>query len=302
MFSINKKMGEQGFRWFVGLVEDNTKDDKKLGGCKVRAFGIHDDLATERLPDAIVMMPTTSGSYKGIGDTPTLIAGSFVFGFFLDGEEKKYPMILGTIPYVPSDDEKLNSIPFLARGKQTVINKKIGPEPESSYKAEYPYNRAIVTRAGHVIEIDDTPDNDRLHVRHSSGTYVEINKDGRMIIKTVDDSFDIVGKDKNVYIEGDANIEVKGDISCVANGTIKIVSGTNLVLGAAGIIDINGVLGINFNCGTGIAAQAPGGLVMTEGSITTVGALSSAAGADGTFSTPSGGTVHVSKGIVTKIS
>lgn len=302
MFSINRKMGEQGFRWFIGLVEDNTVDTKKLGGCKVRAFGVHDELPTERLPDAIVMMPTTSGSFQGVGDTPTLIAGSFVFGFFLDGEEKKYPMILGTIPYVPSDDEKLSSIPFLARGKQTVVNKKIGPEPESSYKAEYPYNRAIVTRAGHIIEIDDTPDNDRLHVRHSSGTYVEINKDGRMIIKTVDDSFDIVGKDKNIYVEGDANIEVKGDISCTSNGTTKILSEGNLVLGSAGRVDINGVMGVNISSGTGIAAQAPGGLIMTEGSITTVGAISSATGATGTFSTPSGMTVHVNKGVVTKIS
>lgn len=301
MFSINRKMGEQGFRWFVGLVEDNTKDDKKLGGCKIRAFGIHDELPTERLPDAIVMMPTTSGSFQGIGDTPTLIAGSFVFGFFLDGDAKKYPMILGTIPYIPSDDEKLSSIPFLARGKQTVVNEKIGPEPESSYKAEYPYNRAIVTRAGHVIEIDDTPDNERLHVRHSSGSYVEINKDGRMIIKSVNDSFDIVGKDKNVHIEGNATVYVKGDMEATIKGKASISSEGNLILGSTGRVEINGVLGVNISSGTGIAVQAPGGMVMTEGSFTTVGAISSATGATDTFRTPSGLIVDVNKGIITKI-
>lgn len=302
MFGINRKLGEQGFRWFVGLIEDNSADGMQLGGCKVRAFGIHDELPTERLPDAIVMMPTTSGSFHGVGDTPSLIAGSFVFGFFLDGEEKKYPMIIGTIPYMPGDDEKLNSIPFLARGKQTVVNKKVGPEPESSYAAKYPYNRAIVTRAGHVIEIDDTPDNERLHIRHSKGTYVEINKDGRMIVKTVDDSFDIIGKDKNIYIEGDANIQVKGNLDASVEGRATLVSEGNLLLGSAGRVDISGVMGVNINSGTGIAAQAPGGLVMTEGSITTVGAISSATGATGTFTTPSGMTVHISKGIVTKIS
>jgi len=295
------KMGQQGFRWFVGIVEDNTTDAMKLGGVKVRAFGIHEDLATDRLPDAIVMMPTTSGSFQGIGDTPGLLAGSFVFGFFLDGEDKQYPMIVGTIPYLPGDEDKNSSIPFLAREKQTVVNKKVGNEPESSYAAKYPYNRAIVTRAGHIIEIDDTPDNERLHIRHSKGTYVEINKDGRMILKTVDDSFEIVGKNKNVYIEGNANIHVKGNLDSIVEGKSTITSAGNMILSSAGKIDINGVMGVNINSGTSINIQSPGGLVQTEGSFTTIGTVSMATGATGTFSSPSGKTIHVNKGIVTKI-
>lgn len=300
MFGVNSRLGEQGFRWFVGLVEDNTTDTKKLGGCKVRVFGVHDDLATERLPDAIVMLPTTSGSFKGIGDTPSLIAGSFVFGFFLDGEEKKYPMIIGTMPYEP-DDEKSNSIPFLARGKQTVVNTKIGPEPDSSYAAQYPYNRVINTRAGHIVEIDDTPDNERLHIRHSKGSYVEINKDGRIIIKSVDDSFEIVGKDKNVYVEGNATVHVKGNLETTVEGEMIIASTGNMTLASEGSISINGATGISTNSGTGIAAQAPGGLVLTQGSITTVGSISCASGASDVFTVENGKTVHVSKGIITQI-
>lgn len=295
------KMGQQGFRWFVGIVEDNTTDKMKLGGVKVRAFGIHEDLPTERLPDAIVMMPTTSGSFQGIGDTPGLLAGSFVWGFFLDGEDKQYPMIVGTIPYMPGDEEKNNSVPFLAREKQTVVNKKVGNEPESSYGAKYPYNRAIVTRAGHIIEIDDTPDNERLHIRHSKGTYVEINKDGRMILKTVDDSFEIVGKNKNVYIEGNANIHVKGNMNSIVEGTTKITSEGDMLLGSAGKVTISGVLGVNISSGTSINVKSPGGIVQTEGSFTTIGTVSMATGATGTFSSPSGKTIHVNKGIVTKI-
>lgn len=295
------KMGQQGFRWFVGIVEDNTTDKMKLGGVKVRAFGIHEGLPTERLPDAIVMMPTTSGSFQGIGDTPGLLAGSFVWGFFLDGEDKQYPMIVGTIPYMPGDEEKNNSVPFLAREKQTVVNKKVGNEPESSYGAKYPYNRAIVTRAGHIIEIDDTPDNERLHIRHSKGTYVEINKDGRMILKTVDDSFEIVGKNKNVYIEGNANIHVKGNMNSIVEGTTKITSEGDMLLGSAGKVTISGVLGVNISSGTSINVKSPGGIVQTEGSFTTIGTVSMATGATGTFSSPSGKTIHVNKGIVTKI-
>lgn len=294
-------MGQQGFRWFVGVVEDNESDKRKLGGVRVRAFGIHEDLATERLPEAIVMMPTTSGSFRGIGDTPGLLAGSFVFGFFLDGEAKKYPMIVGTIPYLPGEDAANSSLPFLAREKQTIVNNKVGPEPESSYAAKYPYNRAIVTRAGHVIEIDDTPDNERLHIRHSKGSYVEINKDGRMILKAVDDSFEIVGKNKNVYIEGNANIHVKGNLDSIVEGKTTITGAGDIVLASGGKIDINGVMGVNINSGSSINIQSPGGVVQTEGSFTTIGTVSMATGASGTFSSPSGKTIHVNKGIVTKI-
>jgi hypothetical protein len=295
-------MGQQGFRWFLGIVEDNTTDDMKLGGVKVRAFGIHENVETERLPDAIVMMPTTSGSFQGIGDTPGLLAGSYVFGFFLDGEEKRYPMILGTIPYLPGEDENKHSVPFLAREKQTVVNNKVGPEPDSSYAAKYPYNRAIVTRAGHIVEIDDTPDNERIHVRHSKGSYVEINKDGRVIIKSVDDSFEIVGKDKNIFVKGDANIKVEGDLTAEVKGNTDLSNEGSISLSSSGRIDINGTLGVNISSGSSINIQSPGGVVQTEGSYTTLGTVSMGTGASGTFSTPSGMTVHVNKGIVTKIS
>jgi hypothetical protein len=295
------KMGQQGFYWFVGIIEDNTTDSMKLGGCKVRVIGVHEELPTERLPDAVVMMPTTSGSFQGIGDTPGLLAGSFVFGFFLDGSAKRYPMIMGTIPFLPGENENNHSIPSLAREIQTVVNNKIGPEPDSSYAARYPYNRAIVTRAGHIVEIDDTPDNERIHVRHSKGSYVEINKDGRIIIKSVDDSFEIVGKDKTVYIEGNANLQVKGNLESIVEGDTIITGEGDIVLASEGTISINGLKGVNINTGTGIAAQCPGGLVMTEGSITTVGAISSAIGASGVFTADNGMTVHVAKGIITQI-
>jgi hypothetical protein len=295
------KMGQQGFYWFTGIVEDNTTDELKLGGCKVRVFGVHEDLPTERLPDAILMMPTTSGSFQGIGDTPGLLAGSFVFGFFLDGDAKKYPMIMGTIPYFAEVNENNHSVPSLAREIQSVVNTKIGNEPDSSYAARYPYNRAIVTRSGHIIEIDDTPDNERLHVRHSKGSYVEINKDGRMIIKSVDDSFEIVGKDKNIHIEGNANIKVKGNMNSIVDGKTTITGKNDIVLASEGKVSINGVLGVDISAGTSINIESPGGLIQTEGSFTTIGTVSMATGVTDTFSTPSGKTVHVNKGVVTKI-
>jgi hypothetical protein len=74
-----------------------------------------------------------------------------------------------------------------------------------------------------------------------------------------------------------------------------------MVLASSGVIDINGAGGVNINSGTGITVQSPGGMIMAEGSFTTVGAISSASGDSGVITALNGKTVHVSKGIITQI-
>ncbi|NIR48475.1 hypothetical protein GWN42_03820, partial [candidate division KSB1 bacterium] len=60
-------------------------------------------------------------------------------------------------------------------------------------------------------EIDDTTGAERIHIYHKSGSYEEINKDGRWVRKVVDDDYEIVMKDKKVYVKGDVTIEVDGN-------------------------------------------------------------------------------------------
>jgi Gp5 N-terminal OB domain len=100
-------MGFDGFIWFQGVVEDRY-DPLKLGRVRVRCLGIHTDdlhkIPTESLPWAHVMMPITSASMSGIGQSPTgLVDGTWVFGFFRDGESCQEPVIIGSIPGVPEE-------------------------------------------------------------------------------------------------------------------------------------------------------------------------------------------------------
>jgi len=99
-------MGKDGFQWFVGVVEDR-QDPKHLGRVRVRCLGYHTEdlvkLPTTDLPWAHPMNPITSATVSGVGQTPLgVVEGTWVVGFFTD-IDKQQPMIMGTLPGVPSN-------------------------------------------------------------------------------------------------------------------------------------------------------------------------------------------------------
>ena len=102
----NQYLGLNGFVWFFGVVED-ILDPLKLGRVKVRCYEWHTAnrgaIPTSSLPWAQVVMPANNASISGVGTSPNgLKQGSWVIGFFLDGEEGQRPMIFGSIPGIPS--------------------------------------------------------------------------------------------------------------------------------------------------------------------------------------------------------
>ena len=98
-------MGQNGFQWFVGVVEDR-QDPKRLGRVRVRCLGHHTEdniqLPTTDLPWAHPMNPITSATVSGVGQTPLgVVEGTWVVGFFQDGAEAQQPIIMGTLPGIP---------------------------------------------------------------------------------------------------------------------------------------------------------------------------------------------------------
>ena len=99
-------MGKDGFVWFVGVVEDRL-DPKHLGRLRVRALGYHTEnlnkLPTSDLPWCHVMNPITSATVSGVGQSPLgAVEGTWVIGFFRDGSAAQEPVIIGTLPGIPS--------------------------------------------------------------------------------------------------------------------------------------------------------------------------------------------------------
>lgn len=89
----------------------------------------------------------------------------------------------------------------------------------------YPYNKVTETEAGHVVEVDDTPDNLRIHQFHKSGTFEEIYNDGTRNVKIIGDDYEIVISNKNVYIKGNMNLTVDGDMNHLVKGNYNLEVG-----------------------------------------------------------------------------
>ena len=127
-------------------------------------------------------------------------------------------------------------------------------QPESAFKGEYPYNKVTQTESGHVIEIDDTPGAERLHIYHRSGTFVEIDANGSMVKRAAGSTYEIIDRNGkisiagqadisingacNIFVGNDANIEVEGDTNITCHNDITAQAGGVLNLSAAEEINI----------------------------------------------------------------
>lgn len=223
--------GEDTF--FIGIVDD-IDDPLELGRVKVRIINQNDNdtpTAKEDLQWCTVGMPLTSASLNGIGTSPTwLQVGSYVMGTYLDKKTKRQPFLQFTFNKIPGNDINKHDVSKLARAENIIDKDLIGPEPAPAYDAKYPYNKVISTPGGHVIEIDDTPEAERIHIFHKSGSYVEIDHTGRMVKKVVGDDYQILANNSEIHIEGKLNVYIKGNATLKIDGNYSAdVAGTYTV-------------------------------------------------------------------------
>lgn len=243
------EIGPEGFFWWFGIVEDRD-DPSKLGRVRVRVHNFHGDKVktpTADLQWASVIVSSTSASYKQTGISPNgLMVGSTVFGFFADGNNGQMPVVLGSLHGIPENNVSNHDVSNLVRENNSLNKNIVSPEPESAYAASYPYNKVFSSESGHVIEIDDSPSRERIHVYHKAGSYIEINSEGRRVTKIVNDDIEVIIKDKTVSIQGNCKLEIKGNYDIKVNGQMNIDVSQDL--------KINGKT-INLNNGSSGAAR-----------------------------------------------
>ena len=319
-------MGKDGFQWFVGVVEDRN-DPKTLGRVRVRCLGYHTEdlikLPTSDLPWAHPMNPITSATVSGIGQTPLgVVEGTWVVGFFTDGPTAQQPVIMGTLPGVPSNlptqvkadgkgvfngkgfqdylygaypkytetdvnrlavNEKIESEGFseesnphstltqrratrdLAIGTAMIdgVVDGVAPfpgdldndikgqwnQPEIPYNATYPRNHVFESESGHLREIDDTLDNERIHERHMSGTGYEIDSNGNKVTKVVSDNYNIISNDDYCHIIGNSRHTIDKGLRVRVNSKGEAGNNYNIEVGQGSNVNVE-VNGGNINLTT----------------------------------------------------
>lgn len=109
-------------------------------------------------------------------------------------------------------------------------------EPEDSFnedtQPEYPFNNVTQTESGHIFELDDTRDRERIKLMHRSGTFIEMNPDGSEVHKVFGDGYEITVKNKQILIEGKCSVTIKGDsiVEIQGNKTEQINGDYNLLI------------------------------------------------------------------------
>ena len=111
--------------------------------------------------------PTTPREARGKFGTPAI---EYAKG--IHGQKNKNWLSIGPVTgYKKAKLEVLrDQPPPLGTGK--IIGQGPGtwkePRPDSLYGAVYPYNHVHLSESGHLTEVDDTPNNERLHRYHLS--------------------------------------------------------------------------------------------------------------------------------------
>lgn len=213
-------------RWFIGTVV-SLSDPTTMGRIKVRVIGVHNTSAVitdDQLPWAQTVIPINEGGTNEIGNALGIQVGARVFGIFLDGASSQLPLVLGSMPKYEDATEGDRSTPRLSRGINTITKTpdEINGEPQSPYAAVYPNNKVTQTPSGHVIEIDDTTDAERIHIYHKSGSFVEFHPNGDVVTQHKN-GFKLTTGDEKIHITGKLEITVDDDITIKSTkGNIKI--------------------------------------------------------------------------------
>lgn len=123
-------------------------------------------------------------------------------------------------------------------------------------KQEYQYSTPFVTPSGHEFTFYDTPENERLVIKHTSGSHIEFKADGAVFIKSVKDihthsganssaSGVAMGADNTTTnrIDTDYTWEVGGrlrikcsELDFEIGSTGRIIAGTDLITTANNVV------------------------------------------------------------------
>ena len=122
-------------------------------------------------------------------------------------------------------------IPTLTQKRNYSLSSEIPEEVAQSQldrgegRSRYPYNQVWETAGGHIIELDDTRQNERILIKHATGAGIEIKPDGTVFISSVNDVHLSTKNDLHAVVEGNANWTYNGDLNVRVAGDYNLEAG-----------------------------------------------------------------------------
>ena len=262
-----------------------------------KVSGDIDGIETENLVWSEPALPITEGSQSGFGAFSIPLKGAHVFLFFENGNPLS-PRYFASSPGVPQTksstkegfndpegvyptEHRLKETDYhrLMRGEteETIVKDKeeklktgievaggeTWDEPSPMYAAEYPHNIVLATHGGVQIEVDSTPNQQRVHIYHPSNTYIEIGPKGDMVIRNDGGKYDIVmqdqktnidcsewhtvGKSRKIKVGIDEIKEVGGNKSLEVDGNYEIKVTGDLIFTVGGNVSVKGSQRVGIN-------------------------------------------------------
>lgn len=159
------------------------------------------------------------------------------------------------------DNSRLKDV-RIAGGKETW------DQPPVPYNAQYPYNQVFETESGHIVEFDDTPENERIHFYHKKGTFTEIDCNGTQVTRIVGDGYTILDRNGyvsvsgnvNITVEGNANVCVKNDLNLEVNGNLNAAITGNANWNVEGAWNVAAYGGASYKAHTGFGIVTKGNI------------------------------------------
>jgi hypothetical protein len=98
----------------------------------------------------------------------------------------------------------------------------------------FPFNQANTTPSGHSFEIDDTPGNERVLIKHHTGAGVELKQDGSVLVASRSHQVQVVGADHELVVSGQGNLVYDGNLNLIVNGDYNIEVGGTMSVNVGG--------------------------------------------------------------------
>ena len=211
--------------WVVGFFRDPAKQEPVI-------IGAIPGKNTTETTNFTIAASSKVGGYSGSSTTSAPPAAATSAGGFID-PNSKYPTEL----YLDIADTNLlaqevfdthpsrETKDTLDEGWTTATGTADQPA-STQVNAKYPTNHVFETESGHYVEFDDTEGNERIHLYHKMGTFIEIDSSGNVVIKTVGNVTNITAGNMDTYVKGNYSVSVGGNIDVYAGGNLtELVDG-----------------------------------------------------------------------------